>query len=283
MVEHVGTINIKEKKYWTLVLYGNEQYDNNECLKINNKINEPNEQKKIKFLQKMYVPTDDNLSSEDYNNWKCSLDINNPKNAKLYKYRYYLKVAKTEEGLKNNGNILTFILFNPSYANQYTLDPTINNCAHITFNLCSYDGFEILNLLNIRTTSIDNLDNTNCNNLDLYKDDIKKIMSFHDVVLAWGVSSSKNRLIANMKESWAKFCNLKEGMPEICRAISYKYKDSQEIRAWHLGNQGWSSKGIKQFINNLQIDKHSNKDKSVVLIKLSKCISCIKENGAIIL
>ena len=62
----------------------------------------------------MYVPTDDNLSSEDYNNWKCSLDINNPKNAKLYKYRYYLKVAKTEEGLKNNGNILTFILFNLS-------------------------------------------------------------------------------------------------------------------------------------------------------------------------
>jgi len=267
MAEHKGHIKINNIDYTTLALFSDELYkDNNVCWKINN---EPNN--KTQFLKKMYVPTDNNIS--DYNSWKNSLNIENPENAKLYKYRYYLKVVENEDDLNNKDRILTFVLFNPSYANQYTLDDTIENCRFITFDYFKkenivFTGFEILNLLNIRTTSTKKLKENDYNNIELYDNTFANYISFNDVVLAWGVSKNKNTFRVEMNKTWKTLCKLKEDCPK-CRAIFYKTLDYTQPRTWHLGKQGWSSKG-----KNLQNDLGSENLKIVEVRYFNEIPDC---------
>ena len=117
----------------------------------------------------------------EYNELKDNADkLKVPGCDKVPKYRPYLKVVKgnrTKEEIIQEQDILTFVLFNPSFANQFTLDDTIKNCAYVTSKK-RYSGFEILNLLNIRNPNINNIIPNSIDNIYNCYFDIKDIIIF---------------------------------------------------------------------------------------------------------
>ena len=111
---------------------------------------------------------------------------------KLYKHRLYYKTV-----WKKNMPILTFIMFNPSTANQYSTDPTISNCIKLAQKGVEQDGkkiefggIEIYNLITIRHPSViktmelykEEEDDDDDNDNPLFNDDFKD----KHICLAWG-------------------------------------------------------------------------------------------------
>ena len=109
---------------------------------------------------------------------------------KIHKNRYYLKIVKNGCEIETNDNILTFILFNSSYANQFKLDPTIQNCAYLAFKN-GYDGFEIFNLFSIRNSVNKLEDSAECDeNINFI---VKKLSKKEnpEIILAWGYGNQQ--------------------------------------------------------------------------------------------
>ena len=114
---------------------------------------------------------------------------------KLYKHRFYYKTV-----WDTNKPILTFIMFNPSTANQYSTDPTINNCIKLAkkgIGDTKFGGIEIYNLITIRHPSV-------IRTMEFFKKEEKRINPlFNDdfkdkhICLAWGgkINKGKNDLI----------------------------------------------------------------------------------------
>ena len=206
----------------------------------------------------------------EYNELKDNADkLKVPDCDKVPKYRPYLKVVKgnrTKEEIIQEQDILTFVLFNPSYANQFTLDDTIKNCAYVTSKK-RYSGFEILNLLNIRNPNINNIIPNSIDNIYNCYFDIKDIIIFKNVVLAWGVS--KNKYFNEMENSWNNFFKL---FHKQDTKYFYLQKDSDKDKTRHLGNQGWNRGGCN-FQNNYgsRIKLTSiNNGKQNIVIKIKK-------------
>lgn len=123
--------------------------------------------------------------------------VANSENKASHRY-FYRKVFNTN--LKDK--MLTFIMLNPSNADQNKPDQTIKNIEEITRNN-SYNGFQIVNLFSYRTPSqkclidkIEKIKNSSDNSFNgenfEYLENIKD-----DVVLAWG---SKAKSICNKYE-----------------------------------------------------------------------------------
>lgn len=79
--------------------------------------------------------------------------IANSINPAAHRY-YYKKVFNTEKE-----NILTFVMLNPSDADQYKPDPTIRNIETIVKESKRYNGFAIINLFSYRTAKPKDLKN----------------------------------------------------------------------------------------------------------------------------
>ena len=108
------------------------------------------------------------------------------------KYRTYYKavLANIEQ---NKEKLLTFVLFNPSTADEYKFDKTLLNCEKIA-RLTGYNGFEIYNLLSIKNSkvkaAVSDENKAKAYNINTLQIDF----SNKDIVLAWGsFSGDKNK------------------------------------------------------------------------------------------
>ena len=140
------------------------------------------------FSQEEY--TDINKESLGISNWLWSrLIVKNKKNDKTgnrYKYRVYYKLLFNDKEVEN---IFTIIMFNPSYANQFSKDPTINNCIKIAKDN-GYNGIEVFNILTIRDSDIERVIK-NYKNKKNALEEFKEYLKGKNILLAWG-SKSKN-------------------------------------------------------------------------------------------
>lgn len=209
--------------------------------------------------EKLYVPCCDDVIKSDspevefrnYLEFKAK-GLKSKKRLKIHKYRPYLKVVKNECNLEEEENILTFILFNPSFANQYMLDETIKNCAYLTFKNKNYNGFEILNLFCLRDSKVNLfpvkykkigkekefiLDKKSASKTAIYY--FYKNTLFKDVVLAWGYSEFKTK---TAKLRFNKI-NKKYKTDETKYYELYR-TDTKETKPFHFGNAFWSSQKL---------------------------------------
>ena len=98
-----------------------------------------------------------------------------------YKHRVYYRNIFEKA---NETKILTIVMFNPSYANQYSNDGTINNCIKIAKDN-GYNCIEVINMLTVRDPDIIRAINEPDNNaIDFIK--VKDYFRGKDVLLAWG-------------------------------------------------------------------------------------------------
>lgn len=96
-----------------------------------------------------------------------------------------------------NPKILTIIMFNPSTADHFSNDPTINNCIKIAKDN-DYDGIEIINMLTIRTPDVKSaMDDRESSVISCssYSDYLKN----KDILIAWGGISKLNKDKAQRK------------------------------------------------------------------------------------
>lgn len=157
----------------------------------------------IDYLEKTYVKKENNnitvfFSQEEYtnknkeslgiSNWLWTrLIVKNKKNYKTgnrYKHRIYYKHLFND---KQAENILTIIMFNPSYANQFSKDTTINNCIKIAKDN-GYTGIEVFNILTIRDSDIERVIK-NYKNKKNALEEFKEYLNSKNILLAWGSKS----------------------------------------------------------------------------------------------
>ena len=128
--------------------------------------------------------------------------VANSENKASHRY-FYKKVFNTN--LKDK--MLTFIMLNPSNADQNKPDQTIKNIEEITIKNKSkgYNGFQIVNLFSYRTPSqkclidkIEKLENSSINSFNEINFENYLNTITGDVVLAWG---SKAKSICNKYET----------------------------------------------------------------------------------
>lgn len=129
--------------------------------------------------------------------WRKALDRQYAKKLEVdgtvYKYRIYYKTVwnNTEKP-----NLLTFIMLNPSTANQHSNDPSVNNCIKVA-KKSGYDGIEVLNVYSLRHpvfAEIKDILTTEGNPKDINYD----MAQLENVVLAWGnknISSKDNPVL----------------------------------------------------------------------------------------
>lgn len=245
-----GVIKLQDKFYKSQAVFiKDEYYSKNELEKICKNIKNKKE--------KLYVP--DNLDvkkaeiKEEYKNYlNFKKEIKNKKDLKILKYRPYLKVVKPECSIDETKNILTFVLFNPSYANQYMLDETIKNCAHLSFDNKNYNGFEVLNLFCNRDSKVNLLPGEYkkigkekvfiCDKKASAKENsyytYEKAV-FKDVVLACGYSKFKTKM-ANCR--WQTINEMYK--TQTTRYFELHRTDTNETKPFHFGNAYWSSQKL---------------------------------------
>lgn len=184
----------------------------------------------------------DTLSSEYID--KLSVD------GEVYKYRLYYK---TIWNTTKESKLLSFIMLNPSSANQYSNDPTINNCIKIAKKY-HYDGMEVVNIYSLRHPVFEKIKpllKLEGNPPDINYD----FAQLKDVVLAWGnkkiVSTQNEKLFKELKNSENLYILGVENLKKI--KAGYKYVFNQ-IR--HPDNRAWSKLGGINNAKLITIDKN---------------------------
>lgn len=113
------------------------------------------------------------------------------------KYRYTL--VRTFSDVPTQPRYLTFLMLNPSTADEQLNDPTINRCISFAKSL-GFDGIFVMNLYSLRAT--------NPNELWKSHDPVGPINDFcienyanvmTDIVCAWGNNADKSRAAAVIK------------------------------------------------------------------------------------
>lgn len=184
------------------------------------------------FCKKIYT-TEEKVKYEIINSkWKKLLVPQNEQEYKQkfgirYKYRPYFKAIKEELSFETEENILTFIMFNPSLTHQFTLDDTVKNCLKLT-QKGKFNGFEVLNLLNIRNPSIDCLnicdDDSNVN--------LEINPKFKNVVFAWGCRNFCPKGISILNDRLKSFL--------IYHNDETEYYTFEKDKTRHPGRQAWT-------------------------------------------
>lgn len=168
--------------------------------------------------------------------------IANSKNQAAHRY-YYKKVFDE----KNKDKILTFIMLNPSNADQYKPDQTIKNIEEITSEN-GYGAFSVVNLFSYRTPKpkdlIDAINNDKkFSNDENFTNYIVKEKLGTDIVLAWGSSAKSicnkynedyyKNVLERLRDSgkplytYAKILN-KDGSPKHPGPLSYNKVNKED-------------------------------------------------------
>lgn len=119
-------------------------------------------------------------------------------------------------------NIITFIMLNPSTANETEDDPTILSCRRQAKNW-GYGGFEVVNLFAYRSTDMTALNNTKISiigneNNKYIKSSAEKS---HKVVLAWGNALSEKKVKVH-SERVREVLKLLGNIPLYCIELTCK-------------------------------------------------------------
>lgn len=167
----------------------------------------------------------------------------------VYKYRVYFKTIWKDV---ENPDILTFIMLNPSRANQYSNDPSVNNCIKIAKN-SGFDGIEVLNIYALRHPVFakikDKLEKEG-NPKDINYD----MAQFRNIVLAWGnkkITPKQNEtLFKKFKEAKILYILGVQDNKKIKKVDKY---NMNQIR--HPDNRAWTNLGTIDNARLLEVDK----------------------------
>lgn len=181
-----------------------------------------------------------------------------------YKYRLYYRTLWSNF---DKPELLTFILLNPSTANQYTNDPTINNCIKLA-KQSQYDGIEVINIYTERNpvySKITKLSKTSrfpqVENIE-YTDGVKPVLK--NIVFAYGCKKFTKIDKQNINKVFELCKNTAENYFIIgikdSKLITLGYKE-QIKHTRHPGNQGWAKLGgfknakLKDITNDIYLEK----------------------------
>lgn len=169
----------------------------------------------------------------------------------IYKYRLYYKTVWSKF---ENPNLLSFVMLNPSTANQYSVDPTINNCIKIAKKVKDYkfDGIEVVNIYSLRHPVYKEI-NKNLDNIGNPKDIDYNFAELKNVVLAWGNKKVTNsKLFELLKNNGCKLFILTIE-DESKKNPNYKNYNNKQIR--HPDNRAWTRLGGISNAKILEVDK----------------------------
>ena len=133
-----------------------------------------------------------------------------------YKHRYYayydLRMSKEEDE-----KLLTFILFNPSFANVSDCDPTISNCIRLAQKSNLFNAIEVLNIYSYRCATVSKKciegNETNKDFIKEYLSPQKNLSSQKNLVEAWGFGKENKKIFKNdieeIKEIISKYSHKK--------------------------------------------------------------------------
>lgn len=161
----------------------------------------------------------------------------------LCKHRLSYKMIWDE----NNPNILTFILFNPSTANQYSNDRTINNCIKLAKNGCGnvvFGGMKIYNLVTIRHPNVIETMRLYCKekkHINPLFDENFNFQNHSHICLAWGGKIKKDKKHPDIdSEELEKINDAKQTLVnDVCKILDdlkdcqfyvYGDADNQDVR-----------------------------------------------------
>lgn len=171
-----------------------------------------------------------------------------------YKYRVYYKTIWNDSA---NPNLLTFIMLNPSTANQYSNDPSVNNCIKVAKKYKEYDGIEVLNVYSLRHPVFSEIEyyikngKGNPDNIDY------GFAQCRNIVLAWGdkkVTLDKN-MSDKIKEAEHLYI-LGAGDPSLIKkdfVVNYNKNKLNQMR--HPDNRAWTRLGGITNAKLFEIDK----------------------------
>ena len=180
-----------------------------------------------------------------------------------YKYRTYYKTVWDE----SKENLLTFIMLNPSTADQYSNDSSVNNCIKIAKKCGNYGGIEVLNVYSLRHPNyskiVDYIKNGKGN-----PNDIVYHAKCKNVVLAWGNKKVElNKKLQN-KILGAEHIYILGAMEpnKINKDFVDNYNKNKLNQIRHPDNRAWTKLGSIDNAELSEIDK--NKYKNGVIERL---------------
>lgn len=135
---------------------------------------------------------ENNFIDEEYPDYKNKCDFFNRLTQEPYKkfydnhlFRYLLKCK-----IKDQGKLITVILMNPSFADEYGLDSTLCNVKEFLEKQKNYSEFEVLNIFPIRTPNSKNILKLMKKYEKIQKTNneyiINSLKSADEVLVAWG-------------------------------------------------------------------------------------------------
>lgn len=174
-----------------------------------------------------------------------------------YKYRTYYKTVWDE----SKENLLTFIMLNPSTADQYSNDPSVNNCIKIAKKYENYGGIEVLNVYSLRHPDYSKI-------VDYIKKgegnpkDIDYNANCTNVVLAWG--DKKVTLNQNLKNKIENAQHIyilgAKEQNKINKDFVDNYNKNKLNQIRHPDNRAWTRLGSIDNAKLFEIDKDKYKN-----------------------
>ena len=209
---------------------------------------------KVKFINTTII-FKDCWDKKEVKKYAQKLDVD----GMLYKYRIYYKNIWNDV---NNPKLLTFIMLNPSYANQYANDPTINNCIKIARE--KYDGIEIINKYSLRHPVFNEIKDKLVNEGNPQDLDYDKFTQFEDIVLAWGnkcFSQKENKKLFDKIIAHESVYILNASKKSKITLDKYN-----ELQIRHPDNRAWTRLGsIKNAkLQKINIKQYLNSEKTII-------------------
>lgn len=174
-----------------------------------------------------------------------------------YKYRTYYKTVWDE----SKENLLTFIMLNPSTADQYSNDPSVNNCIKIAKKYEKYGGIEVLNVYSLRHPDYSKI--VNCIEIgEGNPKDIDYDTQCTNVVLAWGNKKVElNEKLQNMILGAEHIYILGAMEPnKINKDFVDNYNKNKLNQIRHPDNRAWTKLGSIDNAGLFEIDKNKYKN-----------------------
>lgn len=177
-----------------------------------------------------------------------------------YKYRTYYKTVWDE----SKENLLTFIMLNPSTADQYSNDPSVNNCIKIAKKYENYNGIEVLNVYSLRHPDYSKIVNY-IKNGEGNPEGIDYDAKCTNVVLAWG--DKKVTLNQNLKNKIENAQHIyilgAKEQNKINKDFVDNYNKNKLNQIRHPDNRAWTRLGSIDNAGLFEIDKDKYKNKVI--------------------
>jgi len=192
-----------------------------------------NKRIKCNFENKHFI--DEN--SAEYKN-KCKFNNREDKEPLSKFYDNHLFRYSLTYKIKEDGESITVILMNPSYADEYGLDRTLCNVRDFIENYTKFSKFEVLNVFPIRTPNSNQVLTLMNNYSDIQKENdrhIRNVLSKSNYVLvAWG----------------GKYHNKAKWILDLLKNKNvYAYGINKNKSPRHFAPQAYNNVDVKQLIN----------------------------------